>query len=405
MDLLILASADAEGVIAVWDANSNSLVKTLAGQIAPLGSLAVSSDNKLIAAGSADKTVKIWDLENGQLLHSLAGHEKAISAVAFSPNNRFAASGGWDSKLKIWDARAGTEIKNLTGHISVIDSLCFSPDGKILASSSSDETIKFWNVDTGKLINTIKVESKLPYFSIQFSPDGKHLAGGHFYEYTVWDAATGKIVFSNRQEIANIAGRYSIKDRTVKYTPPGTLGVGALFSVLNGNSVAYSPDGKTLMVRQSTGLNLLDAATGEKKLNLEGDFWQVKSFSFSADGKFLIGGGERDGSVKIWDAESGKIISEFKERSAGGVSALFVGKNGKTLINTSQDGLIRIWDLPAGRLFVVLTTIGEDDWVVASSNGFFDASPNAEKKLAYDFRSEVIGAEQLKSRFYVKRGY
>lgn len=44
--------------------------------------------------------------------------------------------------------------------------------------------------------------------------------------------------------------------------------------------------------------------------------------------------------------------------------------------------------------------IGEQDWVVATPNGLFDASPGAMKSLHYAYEMELIELDQLKERYY-----
>jgi len=47
-----------------------------------------------------------------------------------------------------------------------------------------------------------------------------------------------------------------------------------------------------------------------------------------------------------------------------------------------------------------IIAIGEQDWVVATPNGLFDASPGAMKSLHYAYEMELIELDQLKERYY-----
>jgi len=66
----------------------------------------------IVATGSADKTVALWDLRNiGLKLHSFQGHTDEIFSVQWSPTNEtILASAGSDRRLNVWDlSRIGEE--------------------------------------------------------------------------------------------------------------------------------------------------------------------------------------------------------------------------------------------------------------------------------------------------------
>ena len=75
--------------------------------------------------------------------------------------------------------------------------------------------------------------------------------------------------------------------------------------------LAFSPDGKTLAAKGSNGVQLWDVDAGKVTKTLKGgggsytNGFPCNCVAFSANGKLLaLGGG--DGSIKVWDIESGK---------------------------------------------------------------------------------------------------
>ncbi len=101
--------------------------------------------------------------------------------------------------------------------------VAFSPDGHSVASASADGVLQLWDPATGDQLLSFQREST--FGAVAFSPDGQRLVTSGLNSFTkVWDATTGA-------NILTLTG----KDRANEVMWP---------------SVAYSPDGRRLAVRQ-----------------------------------------------------------------------------------------------------------------------------------------------------------
>ncbi|GHU33806.1 hypothetical protein AGMMS50256_26420 [Betaproteobacteria bacterium] len=78
----------------------------------------------------------------------------------------------------------------------------------------------------------------------------------------------------------------------------------------DANSCAWSPDGTRLLSgNRGGGLQVWDALTGEKRLEMASGDW-VRSCAWSPDGTRLLSG-NRGGKLQVWDALTGERPREF----------------------------------------------------------------------------------------------
>jgi WD40 repeat protein len=251
------------------------------------------------------------------------GHEAPVSVVAFSPDGRLAVSGtaGGEnaSIIRLWDVRTGHRLRNLEGHRHNVHAVAFSPDGKRVLSCSQDNTVRLWNAETGKEVKRL-VGHSAPVLDVLFSPDGKRALGG-CADRTVrlWDLASGK-------ELFHLEGHKTSVPR-----------------------VAFSPDGRRALSgghHPDMRICLWNLETGTLLKTLEGHASHAHGVAFLPDGQRAVSC-SFDGTIRLWDLESGKQIEEIKGRQE--MHALALSADGRRLVTAGFDQTVRLWDLEAGR--------------------------------------------------------
>jgi WD40 repeat protein/uncharacterized protein YjbI with pentapeptide repeats len=119
------------------------------------------------------------------------------------------------------------------------------------------------------------------------------------------------------------------------------------------NTITYSPDGMTLASSGDDGsVKLWDSASHRLIASLEQHKGGVRSVAFSADGKTLTSAGD-DGSVKLWDSSSHRLIASL-EQHEGLVFSVAFSADGKTLASAGEDGTVKLWDSTSHRLIASL---------------------------------------------------
>ncbi|MFT3894231.1 MAG: hypothetical protein QM730_21585 [Anaerolineales bacterium] len=165
------------------------------------------------------------------------------------------------------------------------------------------------------------------------------------------------------------------------------------------NSIAFSPDGKTLTIGGSAGIYLFDPqslsslgyiptgswvrslsfipnsnilATGlfdhtiklwdvgtqQGTGSLEGHENWVRNISVSADGSLLASVSD-DNTLRLWDVQSQSLLLKISENTDG-VRAVAMSPDGSLVAAATRDNAIRIWNVADGSLLFTLE--GHTDW-------------------------------------------
>ena len=301
-----------------WESNSG----ILEGHYEIVYSVSWSPDGKYLASSSADKTIIIWDAKSGVCIRTLEGHSGEVESVSWSPDGKYLASGSGDKTVKIWDAKSGACLQTLEGHEKNVPSVYWSPDGKYLVSGSSDKTLIIWNVNSGQKIKTLEGHSR-SVNSVSWSPDGKYLASGSGDKTVkIWDLSEVK--------------KYSVLDSIPVNTYSSNVSPNGRYEVARSSEREY------VIVYKNSNKIFKNKYILYKRL--EGTFKKSYKYSWSPNGKYLIGD-SFDGKFGIWNAENGLYIQTFEYDNA---SVRFVGftSDGRKIISKGNKGKILQWDFP-----------------------------------------------------------
>src|ERR1700761_963613 len=75
----------------------------------------------------------------------------------------------------------------------------------------------------------------------------------------------------------------------------------------------------------------------------------VTSVAFSPDGKYIVSGSVGE-TIRMWDAQTGKLVSDPFEGHTDWVTSVAFSPDGKYIVSGSEDKTIRMWDAQTGKL-------------------------------------------------------
>jgi WD40 repeat protein len=237
---------------------------------------------------------------------------------------------------------------------------CFSPDGTRLLTVSNEGVARIWDVESDSPLFSFSCEGNVT--RAVFSPDGTRIVTITDYVPIMWDAASGKKLFSLSNDGVS----------EVIFSPNGTriLTVGTpvrIWDTASGKQLlslpkerycdaAFNPQGTRIVTIKMVGpfvaghqrrvAELWDAKTGDR-LHCPSGQKEDSYAVFSPDGKYLLtNNGWPDGDPALWSAVSGKKLYSFPDCTFYGAT---FSPNGKQILAGIGDQTVKLWDSATGR--------------------------------------------------------
>lgn len=307
----------------------------LPGSRTDVRDVCLSADNKLLAAGSNGQ-IKVFNARTNSCLRTLTG-TGYILALRFLPGDALVVAGTKEGNLELYDITTSSLVGTFPAHEGSVWSMDIATDGKSLVTGGADKTVKFWDfrvvqeevpghegvtVPKMTLKNTHKIEFSDDVLAVKLSPDGKLVAA-------------------------------SLLDNTIKVYYRDTL---KFFLNLYGHqlpvlSLDISHDSK-LLISSAADKNIkiwgLDFGDCHKSIFAHED--SVLRVMFEPQTHYFFSCG-KDGLVKYWDGRKFIQIQKLQAHF-GEVWALAIANDGSFVVSASHDKTIRMWEMTDEPLFI-----------------------------------------------------
>ncbi|GAA3188284.1 WD40 repeat domain-containing protein [Nonomuraea roseoviolacea] len=368
----LLVTGGEDGAVHLLDAADGRLLRVLGGHDGWVN--AVAAREGLVASAGSDRVVRLWDPVTGEPAGRLDGHGASVTGLAFlTVAGRAAlASCGLDGEVVVWDLatggpaarwRAGAWAAGLT---AVGDRLVSAGDG-----------VRVWAADGTPL--AVLATAPATAVAASAGPRGERVVAGFPDGVArVWRLAGGEPTV---EEVHRPDGEPAVDEM---HRPDGEPAVDEMhgpdgdltkapsqedaleMSRTDGGVTALALDGTTIVCGTASGAVRLHGAPGDGAVaptpnhGAPGGVTVVPTphsgpvTGLALDGGLLVSGG-LDGTVRTWDALSGRPLRRLIGHPAG-VTAVVTGRVGgrRVIASSGYDRAVRVWDLETGEPLLVV---------------------------------------------------
>ncbi|WP_197455924.1 protein kinase domain-containing protein [Stieleria neptunia] len=333
-----LVSGHYNGKIGIYDAQSFQPVRTLKGHGSFTNDIDLSPNGKILASAGDDHFLRFWEIESGEKIRHVKADEGHVNRVWYALDGQLILSSGEEPDVKLWDPSSLEIIDRLRGyatfpHHGIKSRLACSPDRTRCVAADQYKTARVYDLKTREVICSLEIGPSGFIRCLQFSPDGRWIAGGRSdHQITLWDAETGEVLERFRGHLDDV------------------------------QDIAFHPDGNLIASSDKSGVVRTwrirrDGPPKENVDKTESDNTRISnwpdafaahddriwSLDFSPDGETLVTGC-RDGTLRTWTAQS---IHRYPTGS-NRLEPQAVWIDDHRLVVTGEKQLV-FWDLETGR--------------------------------------------------------
>jgi hypothetical protein len=184
-ELPVLAHAQGAGAFKsgdeVYFCSNRTGLQKLPIDARPVEGLGMSADGKLLALAEADGAIRLWDTGRRAEYRRLAWWVGRVETLSFAPDgDRLALASG--RRITVWASDAGERLAEFRiepagGADAAVTALAFGPRGRLLAAGSSDGMLRLWSVADRKLLHQVRA-GRVAVTALVFAHDGRLLVSG-----------------------------------------------------------------------------------------------------------------------------------------------------------------------------------------------------------------------------------
>jgi WD40 repeat protein len=326
------------------DVRTGAVRRARGARVLPIA-LVFSPDGGTVVSTNVDGTVAVWDAETATLVDTLHGHSRAVWQGVFSPDGKTLYTAGADGTAIAWAQGGAHGLVRRQFTFTHDRGLRNWPDihpgglstNGVIAVGLEDRGIGIFDLDNLSEPSARLLDTPGEVKALAISPDG----------HTV--VALSNDAVGERAGLGATATVWDVESRSLRYEPIPVPGEVLRFGLGFVSLLGISEAGTLLALPDANGVRLRDLATGAPRGHI-GKNRGVETFAFGRDG--LVAITFYGGLTEVWDIDTkARIASLYVESVAyptGQFSAL--SPDGRTLATGGLSSLVNVWDVRTGRL-------------------------------------------------------
>ncbi|XP_052788985.1 E3 ubiquitin-protein ligase COP1-like isoform X2 [Mya arenaria] len=195
MDPQHIASGSDDAKVKLWSTNKENSIMSIEAK-ANVCCVKFNPDSRYhLAFGSADHCVHYYDLRNPkQAVNVFKGHKKAVSYTKFL-NHTELVSASTDSQLKLWTTGKSTSVRTFNGHINEKNFVGLATDGDYVACGSENNSLYIYYKGLSKQLLTYKFDTVRSVLDKEKKEDDSN----EFVSAVAWRPGSNVVVAANSQ--------------------------------------------------------------------------------------------------------------------------------------------------------------------------------------------------------------
>lgn len=390
-----LVMGNTVGLVALFDLETETMVRVVDSGVAMPRHIATSPDGKLAAILGDRSGVRIWDLQTGDFRGSLPdidvrsirflenggrdlatlGHELRVWRLSVGPVSRLTVGDGVTSIALSPDLKSiavtrgkGLTVTTLDGvraydgswYDNVVKGGAFTDDGSayVATAGQSKRLTRFHTDDWTTFEQTLEFDFAVREATVMTPP------GAARYWVAASHSCGAKVVFDGDEAATDLLAPYGCppvndvaRSRNGRFLVTYDANEGAIYHIdsqlgfvpqklahnRDATSVFLAEDGSTVLASELDAITeweLADEAVLTKVYVSRGTAFLAAAMS--PDGRF-VAGGARDGSTWLWERPDGRLRAVFRDHDQRTSAVLFLSND--LLATGSWDWTVRLRSL------------------------------------------------------------
>lgn len=327
-----LCMGRANGDLDIWEAGiefqrseSHSLHRS------SITTVIANETSALVASADDNGGIAIWDPNSSTdiAIMQLRNPGGNVPCMAFSPNGELLVTGSRNGTFYLWDLQAYGSYRTLRGSVTQSRCVAFSPDGETIITGDNNNDVRVWKTKAAGGGESPRV----------LAPDCGPMSDAVFARNGVYATCClhGQIQVFRDHSPDSPTILEPISYISARAVAPNKLAINSM-----GDSVAVTSktDGG---IRIWTGLG----SNTESQVVLKGHRDSVSSLAFSPNDQLLVSGGV-DSTIRIWNVppvEESEALRVLRGHSGVVTGLVYHPLDESQLFSVAMDGTLRLWNL------------------------------------------------------------